>query len=96
MALTPEQKMRAAEYRAKIKAAAVAGGHVYKQKGVGGGVTVKKMSKSGKEYYYQPWATLTEIQKKDRIAKSLEYARKNREQARMYKMEHGIPIKGKK
>jgi hypothetical protein len=54
------------------------------------------MSKSGKEYYYQPWATLTEIQKKDRIAKSLEYARKNREQARMYKMEHGIPIKGKK
>lgn len=94
--LTPEQKARAAAYRAKIKMAAERGGHVFKQKGVGGGVTVKKTSKNGKEYYYQPWASLTSAQKQDRIAKSLEYARKNREMARKYKEEHGIPVRGKK
>jgi hypothetical protein len=96
VALSPEQKARAAAYRTKIKAAAEKGGHVFKQKGVGGGVTVKKTSKTGKEYYYQPWNTLTEAQKKDRIAKSLDYARKNREMARQFKIEHGIPTRGKK
>jgi hypothetical protein len=92
--LTPEQKARAAAYRATIRQAAIAGGHVFKQKGVGGGVTVKKISKSGKSYYYQPWTSLTPEQKRSRIAKSLEYARTNREQARMYKIEHHIPTKG--
>jgi hypothetical protein len=86
--LTEEQKIRAKEYRDKIHAAAEAGGHVFKKKGIGGGVTIKKLSKNGKEYYYQAWASLTEEQKKDRIAKSLEYARKNREQARLYRLEH--------
>jgi hypothetical protein len=57
---------------------------------MGGGVTVKKTSKSGKTYYYQPWASLTEAQKKDRISKSLVYAKKNRDYARRYKAEHGI------
>ncbi len=93
MALTAEQKMRAAAYRAKIKAAAERGGHVFKLKGVGGGVTVKKISKSGKPYYYTPWATLTPEQKKSRIAKSLQYAKETRQAAKMYKQEHGIPTR---
>lgn len=95
MALSPEQKARAASYRAKIRAAAQAGGHIFKQKGVGGGVTVKKMSKTGKEYYYTPWNTLTDAQKKERIAKSLEYAAKTRQMAKQYKIEHGITSRGK-
>lgn len=96
MALTQEQKNRAKLYRDKIKTAAIAGGHVFKAKGQGNGQTVKKVSKNGKEYYYQPWNTLTAAQKKERISKSLDYARNTREMARKYKVEHGIPIKGKK
>ncbi|MEM3426771.1 MAG: hypothetical protein QW212_00725 [Nitrososphaerales archaeon] len=84
MALTEQQKARAAAYRAKIKAAAMAGGYVFKQRTPGAGVTVKKVSKTGKEYYYQPWSTLTEEQKRKR----LEYGRKTRELARLYKLEH--------
>jgi len=84
MALTPEQKARAAAYRAKIKAAAMAGGYVFKERTPGAGTTIKKKSASGKVYYYQPWSTLTEQQK----LKRLEYSRKTRELARLYKLEH--------
>lgn len=88
MALTPEQKARAAAYRAKIKAAAQAGGYQFKERTPGAGTTIKKVSKTGKIYYYQPWDTLTPAQKKDRVNKSLEYAARNREMARRYKQEH--------
>lgn len=90
---TPAKKFsynpeRAKAYRDKIKAAAIAGGHVFKEKGQGTGHTVKKVSKTGKEYYYQPWDTLTAEQKEARLASARERSKQDRELAAKYKLEH--------
>jgi len=77
---------KARERRAAIMAAAKAGGYVPRPRRVGAGVTVQKTSKSGKIYYYQPWSSLTEEQKRAR----LNYARQERQYAKLYKEEHGL------
>ncbi|MEM3426749.1 MAG: hypothetical protein QW212_00615 [Nitrososphaerales archaeon] len=84
---------RARAYREKLKAAAIAGGYVFKERKAGSGVTVKKVSKTGKEYYYQPWSTLTEEQKKARLEAARKRAALERELARKYKEEHSIDTK---
>jgi hypothetical protein len=91
--VTPAKKgsydpVKAKEYRNKIKAAAIAGGMTFKEKGTGTGTTVKKLSKTGKEYYYQPWSQLTDEQKKQRLAQARERSAQDREMARKYKEEH--------
>lgn len=89
MALTPSQKASAKARRDKIMAAARAGGYVA-QKREGKGLSIKKKSKSGTTYYYQPWNTLDAGQKAKRIAYSKKYAAETRAQARAYRAEHGI------
>lgn len=81
-------KERAKAYRDRIREAAIAGGYIFKEKGVGGGTTVKKVSKTGKEYYYQPWSLLTKEQKEARLAAARERSIQDRELAQKYKQEH--------
>ena len=88
MALTPSQKAASKARRDKIMAAAKAGGYV-PQKREGSGLSIKKTSKTGTTYYYQPWKTLTQEQKDKRIKYSKEYAAKTRAEARAYRAEHG-------
>lgn len=88
MALTEKQKQRAKEYRNRLMAAARAGGYVPKKR-EGSGLTIKKTSKHGTTYYYQPWSTLSAEQKAKRLAYSRENARKVRAEAAAYRREHG-------
>ena len=88
MALTDKQKAASKARRDKIMAAAKQGGYV-PQKREGSGLSIKKKSKSGTTYYYQPWKTLTPEQKAKRIAYSKDYAAKTRAEARAYRAEHG-------
>jgi len=81
---------RAKAYRQKLKEAAARGGYVFKERKPGTGTTVKKQSASGKVYYYQPWSTLTEEQKKARLEAARQRAALERELARKYKEEHGL------
>lgn len=89
MALTDKQKAAGKARRDKIMAAAKAGGYV-PQKREGKGLSIKKTSKSGTTYYYQPWKTLDAEQKAKRIAYSKKYAAETRAQARAYRAEHGM------
>jgi hypothetical protein len=82
--------VKSKEYRDRIKAAAIAGGHVFKVRGEGTGISIKKTSKSGKEYYYQPWSQLTEEQKKSRLDAARKRAAEDREYARKWKEEHPV------
>ena len=87
MALTEKQKARAKEYRERLMGFAKAGGYV-PTKREGKGLTIKKTSKTGTTYYYQPWKTLSKEQKAKRIAYSKDYARKVRAEAAAYRREH--------
>ena len=88
MALTEKQKRRAKEYRAKLMAAARAGGYT-PQKRTGMGLTQKRTSRHGTTYYYQPWSSLTAEQKAKRLSYSRENSRKIRAEAAAYRKEHG-------
>lgn len=87
MALTQAQKDRAKKYRETLMAHAKAGGYVPKKR-EGKGLTIKKVSKRGTTYYYQPWETLTKEQKAARIQYSKDYAARVRAQAAAYRREH--------
>ncbi len=87
MALTAKQKARAKEYRERLMGFAKAGGYEPKKR-EGKGLTIKKTSKTGTTYYYQPWGTLTAEQKAKRIAYSKGYAAKVRREAAAYRREH--------
>jgi len=87
MALTPAQKARAKEYRERLMGFAKAGGYEPKKR-EGKGLTIKKTSKRGTTYYYQPWDTLSAEQKAKRIEYSKDYAARVRTQARRYRAEH--------
>lgn len=87
MALTEKQKARAKEYRERLMGFAKAGGYEPKKR-EGKGLTIKKVSKRGTTYYYQPWGTLTDEQKAKRIEYSKKYAADVRAQARAYRREH--------
>lgn len=87
MALSAKQKARAKEYREKLMGYAKAGGYEPKKR-EGKGLTIKKTSRKGTTYYYQPWSTLTQEQKDTRIQQSKDYSRKIRLQAAAYRAEH--------
>lgn len=89
MALTEAQKARAKEYRERLMAYAKQGGYVPKKR-EGYGLTIKKTSKHGTTYYYQPWNTLSDEQKAKRIEYSKEYAAKVRKDAAAYRREHEV------
>jgi len=100
-AVTPAKKsnydaVKAKQYRDRIKAAAIAGGHVFKEKGAGTGTTVKKTSKTGTTYYYQPWSQLSQEQKDARLASARKRNADDRALAAKYKLEHPelFPAKG--
>jgi hypothetical protein len=80
-------------YRDKIHAEAIAGGHIFKVKGQGTGTTIKKISKTGTAYYYQPWSQLSEDQKKQRLDAAKKRDGENRELARKYREEHPAEVK---
>jgi len=75
-------------YRERIKEFAKKGGYEPKPRAEGTGLSEKRTSKTGTTYYYQPWSTLTDEQKKTRLAQARERAAKDREMARMYREEH--------
>lgn len=86
---------KAKAYRDKIKQAAIAGGHVFKEKGVGTGTTIKRVSKTGTTYYYQPWSQLSQDQKDERLAAARKRNAVDRDMAAKYKTEHPelFPVK---
>ena len=94
MALTDKQKAASKARRDKIMAAAKQGGYI-PQKREGKGLSIKKTSKTGTTYYYQPWDTLDQAQKDKRIKYSKDYAAKTRAEARAYRAEHGVTSKKK-
>ncbi len=75
-------------YRDRIMDFAKQGGYEPKPKSEGTGLTEKRTSKTGTTYYYQPWSTLTDDQKKTRLAQARERSAKDRELARKYREEH--------
>jgi len=87
MALTAAQKARAKEYRERLMGFAKAGGYEPKKR-EGLGLTIKKTSRRGTTYYYQPWNTLSDEQKAKRIEYSKGYAAKVRRDAAAYRREH--------
>ena len=91
MAMTEAQKARAKAYRAKLMQHAKAGGYTPSKKGkTGTGKTIKKTSKTGNTYYYQPWDTLSPSQKRDRLDYAKRNAAKIRAEAAAYRREHGV------
>jgi len=75
-------------YRERLMEFAKKGGYVPKPKAEGTGLTEKRTSKKGTTYYYQPWSTLTDEQKKTRLAQARGRAAGDREMARKYREEH--------
>lgn len=75
-------------YRDRIKEFAKAGGYVPKERAPGSGQTIKKTSKAGTTYYYQPWSTLTDDQKAKRLAQARERMARERADAAAYRKEH--------
>ncbi len=78
-------------YRERIMEFAKKGGYEPKPRAEGTGLTEKRTSKTGTTYYYQPWSTLTDEQKKTRLAQARERAARDREMARKYREEHPEP-----
>lgn len=78
-------------YRERIMEFAKKGGYEPKPRAEGTGLTEKRTSKTGTTYYYQPWSTLTDEQKKKRLAQARERAARDREMARKYREEHPEP-----
>jgi len=75
-------------YRERLMEYAKKGGYEPKPKAEGTGLTEKRTSKTGTTYYYQPWSSLTDEQKKTRLAQARERAARDREMARLYREEH--------
>lgn len=75
-------------YRERIMEFAKLGGYEPKPRAKGTGLTEKRTSKKGTTYYYQPWSSLTDEQKKTRLAQARERAARDREMARKYREEH--------
>lgn len=75
-------------YRERLMEFAKKGGYVPKPKAEGTGLTEKRTSKTGTTYYYQPWSSLTEEQKKTRLAQARDRAARDRDMARKYREEH--------
>ena len=78
-------------YRERIMEFAKKGGYEPKPRAEGTGLTEKRTSKTGTTYFYQPWSTLTDEQKKKRLAQARERAARDREMARKYREEHPEP-----
>ncbi len=78
-------------YRERIMEFAKLGGYVPKPRAEGTSLTEKRVSKKGTTYYYQPWSSLTDEQKKTRLAQARERAARDREMARKYREEHPEP-----
>lgn len=81
-------------YRERIMEFAKKGGYVPKPKAEGTGLTEKRTSKKGTTYYYQPWSSLTDEQKKARLAQARDRAARDREMARLYREEHSDSSEG--
>jgi len=75
-------------YRDRLMEFAKKGGYVPKPKAEGTGFTEKRTSKTGTTYYYQPWSSLTDEQKKTRLAQARSRAARDRDLARRYREEH--------
>lgn len=78
--------------RERVMAAARAGGYT-PQRRTGTGTSQKRVSKTGKTYYYQPWASLDEATKQKRLASARKNAQETRRLAQLYKQEHGQTTK---
>lgn len=74
-------------YRDKLREYALKGGYVPKERKPDSAIE-KRTSKTGNVYYYQPWSSLTDKQKAERLAQARERSARDREDALKYKQEH--------
>ena len=74
--------------RVALMEAAKKGGYVPKERTPGTGKTEKRTSKTGTNYYYQPWSSLTQEQKDARLLAARKRNADDREMARKYREEH--------
>ena len=88
MALTQKQKDAAKARREKLMEYAKQGGYTPRPRVAGTGNTIKKTSKTGTTYYYQPWGTLNPEQKAKRLEYSKRWGAETRAMAAAYKREH--------
>lgn len=93
--LNPEPKRKsyynpvaAKARRVALMEAAKKGGYVPKERTPGTGKTEKRVSKTGTNYYYQPWSSLTQEQKDARLLAARTRNADDREMARKYREEH--------